>query len=400
MRQKELVLNPADKFIVSVISSYYLNRDFDGVNTDICWEDVLARVGKHRIGPLLYFAIKNDPKFSVPEWVAEVLKESFFDSVLKQAYYQAELEKLLAYLESKGIEIIVMKGFVLSRLIYPDPALRTFVDLDLLFKEKDWSAIRLGLLEAGFMPTKDREALPPKLTDWEVFEHDLAFYNAVGSKVELKLDPFDLGIRSRLIDEIWNKSVVYEFGSIKCRALSPEHQLLHLLLHLNQHGFRRMKWFIDIALIVANDRELDWELIASAAKREGVLAPAYFTLINVCKLFDMELSEKILSQLRPGPVKRMLWRSIWPEEHIASFDGIDYAAFLFPKKIFSKWFIPNILLTGKTIQKSSYFIRRVFPTGDFLERKYSNGEKRSYAYYMIKRYGSLFKFSNRIKPGA
>jgi len=398
MGQKEIVLHPADKFIVSVISAYYLKRDFDGADADICWEDVLARVARHRIGPLLYFAIKNDPKIGVPEWVAEVLKESFFESVFKQAYYQEGLEQILTYLEDKGIEIIVMKGFVLSRLIYPDPALRTFVDLDLLFKEQDWSEIRKALLEAGFTPTTGFESLPPKIIDGEVFEHILAFYNETGSKIELKLDPFDLGIRSRMIGEIWDKSVVYDFGSIKCRALSPEHQLLHLLLHLNQHGFKRMKWFIDIAFILASDQALDWELIANAARREGVLAPAYFTLINVCKLFDIELSEEILNRLRPGPLRRMLWQSIWPEEHIAGFSGTEYAAFLFPKKVFSKWFIPNILLTGKAVQKSSYFIRRVFPTGDFLERKYSNGEKRSYAYYMAKRFGSLFKFSDKAKP--
>ncbi|HZD59203.1 MAG TPA: nucleotidyltransferase family protein, partial [Anaerolineae bacterium] len=335
-------LSLADKFIVSVIGSSHFNMEFDGAEADICWESFLDSSIQHGVAPLLYFTIKSNPQFNVPEWVVEQLKDSFFASFVRQAAYHAELEQLITYLRGKGIEIIVMKGPVLSRLFYPDPALRYFVDIDLLFKEKDWGEIRSFLLKAGYIATKDCEVLPPKLIAGEVHEHILAFYNEDGLKVELKLDPFDLGVGSRMIDEIWERSTSCDFGSFTCRSLAPEHQLLHLLVHLNQHGFGKVKWFVDIAFILMNERALDWELVIHDAKREGILAPIYFSLVHVCKLFNIKMNEEILDQLRPGYIKRTMWRSIWPEKDITNFSGIQYAALLFPKKVFSKWFIPNL----------------------------------------------------------
>jgi len=390
-------LNLTDRFIIKVIGSYYFGREFNWASIDICWEDVVEKAFRHGVVPILYFAVKDNPQLGAPEWVVDQLRSTFLAHFYKHITYEAEIEKLLAHLEDKGIEVIILKGFVLSRLIYPDPVQRTFVDVDLLFKEKDWGSIRAFLLEAGFELTRDDlgEVLPPKIIPGDNFDHTLIFYNTSQLKLELKLDPFDLGIRSRMLEDIWEKSVVHDFGSFKCRSLAPEHQLLHLLIHLNHHGFRKIKWFIDIALILKNEHKLDWELIAHSAKRDNIHAPAYFSLVHVCRLFDIELNEKILEQLRPGYIKSMVWRSVWPEKDIANLSGIEYGPLLFRKKFFSKWFIPNILLTGKAVQKTSYFLRRVFPPSDFMESKYSNGAKRSYVYYMAKRYRSLLNTSAR-----
>ena len=68
----------------------------------------------------------------------------------------AEARGLLREISGAGVEVILLKGMDFATRLYPRPALRPFVDIDLLVREKDWAAVTGTMTRLGYVPHETR----------------------------------------------------------------------------------------------------------------------------------------------------------------------------------------------------------------------------------------------------
>ncbi len=166
------------------------------------------------------------------------------------------LKKLKGFLEvtdalrAAGIGFIPLKGFVLSQKIYGDPSFRFTGDVDLLLEPADIEKALSVMEKLGFVPSlfpwPSGEKQKQRLIG---FRNQFALENpATGLDVELHWRLFyypilPSGETDRIVKE--NLSTI-AFQGRTFQVLNPELDLLFLLIHGGMHGWRRLKWLVDV----------------------------------------------------------------------------------------------------------------------------------------------------------
>jgi len=176
-------------------------------------------------------------------------------------------------LDTKGISWRLTKGAALAHLDYPDPAVRTFGDIDLIVHPDDWSGTLDSLAANGYRrqaPTLSGRydhhyGKGATLTAPEGLQVDLHRRFAVGR----------FGVTSRM-EDLFTSSEAIELAGRTMPVLNPAGRLLHACFHAALGGFRRLRAFRDVAqLIVVTGADWDETFsIARSWKAEAVVASA------------------------------------------------------------------------------------------------------------------------------
>lgn len=353
------------------------------------WNEVLNGARSHGITSLLHQKLTNANLLDlIPQQARQTLQNEYLILAARALVLRLQMQKLLASFNKAGIEVIVLKGAALAETIYSDFLLRPYGDIDLLVQERDWEIIGKTLSELNFsISGSDFANRLPRLTKFDVAQH-LHFLDDQGTNLELQFDPLQLGLGIKTINEIWQCADVARIAGVTTKILSPEYQLLHLCVHLNKHGYRRLLWFIDIALHIKSSF-IDWKKLRALAKTEGVLPSIYFTLYYLNVFFGRLVPSAVIESLKPDFVKRLVWQKLWPADKVLCFNAAHETGLVFHRELPDRWFIPNLLLAGRASEKLHYFWCKAFPPQSFICRKYLLAGERinpvSYAYYCLMR---------------
>src|SRR5205085_4579678 len=99
----------------------------------LLWERVLELADWHRLGPLLWGLLSQDPfKASVPPDTLAALRMSAMTTAASNMNLQLQLDRVLAALAKETIPVMLLKGAALIETVYPSVGLRPMEDLDLL----------------------------------------------------------------------------------------------------------------------------------------------------------------------------------------------------------------------------------------------------------------------------
>lgn len=63
----------------------------------------------------------------------------------------AESRKILARLRAAGVDAVALKGADFAARLYTPPALRSFIDVDLLVRDRDWERVAAVTLQLGYL---------------------------------------------------------------------------------------------------------------------------------------------------------------------------------------------------------------------------------------------------------
>ena len=118
---------------------------------DLNWDKLLQMADYHHILPLVYSNLTKITPNHVPKGTLNLLRDHYFANVVKNGYKTKELLKLLKIFQAHNIRAIPYKGAILSTILYGDPLLRYYSDLDLLIFRKD-------LLQEFFPNCRHRKA--------------------------------------------------------------------------------------------------------------------------------------------------------------------------------------------------------------------------------------------------
>lgn len=112
------------------------------LSLSVDWQQLLQLAQMHMLLPLLYDGLHRKAKDweQVPEPAKKILHQAFLQAVYQDVQMESLGQKLKEKLTEAKVPHIFLKGAVLKHN-YPEPALRTMCDIDILVYTKDYPKI-------------------------------------------------------------------------------------------------------------------------------------------------------------------------------------------------------------------------------------------------------------------
>ena len=200
-----------------------------------------------------------------------------------------------------GAEVAVLKGIATEGRWYAQLGERTCTDLDLLLDpaaQPDTASI-----VAALDPQRGASGAIHWLVRRRLLQHVDLRVGAI--PVDLHLDPLKIGIPTRQLDAVWATTEVLQTPHGSLRVLSPEIELILLLLHLNKDGFALLGPFLDVARILERGA-LDWDALRAFVRGEGLDVPVWKSLGLVATVLELQVAAP-----KVGGPRGWTWDRLW-----------------------------------------------------------------------------------------
>ncbi len=375
----------------------------------IHWDEVMESASWYGIEPLLYNALKAfQGTNAIPEEFMEKLKVAYYDTVARNMYLYAELERILESFNNSGTEVIVLKGAALAQTVYGDIGLRPMSDIDLLVKRQNLPDAEKILSASGYF-LDERKA-----SGWyqrNQHHHMNYIHREKGVLVEIHWQIANITHPSRIRDfdnamimGWWERAMVVRFSGRPARILSPEDCIFHLCLHFLKHRYKnRYQGFgagftsrgaliqiHDIFQTIKHFRdEICWQRVKDKAEKYGIANPVFVTLCVVKEIMgeNDEMICKILGEFTPERRERELVSMIC-KKILVREDSLSV--------------VPSQIIQSQAAQKYSekiHILRSyLFPKPKFISERYSVPicSFKFYFYYLIRPFMLLFRYGRLL----
>jgi hypothetical protein len=196
------------------------------------------------------------------------------------------LVQLVRLLESEGIDYRILKGPAMAHLVYPEPWLRSYGDIDLLVAAQDFETMIRLLVDLGYV--RDRPQPRPGFD--RRFGKGVTVFSTDGFPVDLHRTLAEGPFAQRIHQsELFARSSSFFLGGHSVRALGTEENFLHACLHaVLGDAPPRFVPLRDLAQILQTT-DLDVERVhrlSSSWKAEAVIARAVCTAWSVFQLTE------------------------------------------------------------------------------------------------------------------
>lgn len=118
------------------------------------WPAMLQLAEAHRLAPLLYYHLRQEPHrdawYRVPAAIRRQLTVQYLRHQRANQIRLAALRTILEAYADAHLPVLLLKGSALCHLLYPDPALRPMGDLDVLVRPGDADRAQALLARLGF----------------------------------------------------------------------------------------------------------------------------------------------------------------------------------------------------------------------------------------------------------
>jgi hypothetical protein len=260
-----------------------------------------------------------------PPWFREQMLNRQRFTAAQWLRWRLELRNIVQAFREHGIDLILLKGAVLTSVAYPDTCLRSMSDLDLLVKPVD-AQRALRLIEAEGFGCPDYYAS----THPELFSG-----RSAPATAELSVPLQKAGTRAFVelhtqlesaepaypvpTARLWDGAEDVDLCGLPCRTLERHEFLLHLIMHLSEHHVfeHGLRSLLDVHLwIERHHTQLDWRLIADQAARRGYAQWVYLSLRMVRDALATPVPDAALSALG-APVQLAAMQQLAYEQVLA-----------------------------------------------------------------------------------
>lgn len=282
----------------------------DGVD----WDVFLSLANRHRIlvpGDVLQRVLGDQ----FPGRVDEQLKGRKAEACRLALRHTAELVRINQAFRAQGIDVLPMKGMMLSLQLFGDPAMRLARDLDLLVRPEKLADADRVLQAAGYRRTFPDFVMTPKREKWVLqHSHHFAYFHDDRRQL-IELHWRLLQWRTVDVAELWNHCQPSSWMGTTFLNLLDDALLLFLCDHGAKHRWSRIKWLSDFAGLLAQERSFSWENILALADRfdlslalaqAGMLVHWLYGMPLPQPLFALVANEKRAVSLGVQAVEAML----------------------------------------------------------------------------------------------
>ena len=263
------------------------------------WPAIVTQAQKHRLGPMLYWRLKQNGSESLPESLWQQLREGALKVAKVYLLLDLARHQIQTALAEIDVPCVWFKGSVLAPAIYPHPALRPMGDLDFLvpYAQRNEALAAVEALRYVRLPD-------------DLFGDVRHHYHLAGGRanlVHVELHYWLLGRdHSELLPEEQLRWFWSQTQEIECApgdtllTFTPEAHLLYLCAHaLLQHGEARMRLlhFLDLNYLVEHTAP-DWDLLVEKAVELRWSYAVEQALQKSIAFFATPVPEHVISTLR------------------------------------------------------------------------------------------------------
>ena len=255
----------------------------------------------------------------VPAPVWRAMEQAAAQIAFDGMVHLRQLAGVVATLRSAGIDPLLLKGYALADLVYPDPVSRPSHDLDLLVRPDQVMPACQALARIG-CTLPDQATVDIQLA----YAYDLPVVlppmAGLATLLELHWDLAPRGLFALDLDLGRARSEIFDLAGQPARRFSPEDMLLHLALHMRKHRYVGLRWLCDVAELLrrfagpAAPRPLDWQYVAGAARAAGLTVLLYTCLTLAQRLLHAPVDPALLARLEPAGWRRVLLQSVLSQE--------------------------------------------------------------------------------------
>lgn len=261
------------------------------------WDKLLREIERHRVGGLLQRRAKDAPATDWPPDAAARL------SVLAQATARRAFQlagehlRLARALEREGIPALGVKGLPLAQRLYGEQGIRHAGDIDLLVRLRDVEKADRILQAEGLRRTNPSFALTPR--QQRCFTETKPEFEYVRPAAAIRVELLWRLEGLPLDEAFWAPALPGAGLNPLARTLPADLDALYVLQHGARHGWFRLFWLLDAALLLRSPT-LDGAALIDTARRLDVALP----VLQAAELVRQLLRVPIPAPLVPRPEER------------------------------------------------------------------------------------------------
>ncbi|MBN1628404.1 MAG: nucleotidyltransferase family protein [Thermoleophilia bacterium] len=257
------------------------------------WDRFFELALWHGLLPLVNQSHQERP--FLPEPVATRFAEAARTNVIRSLRYSAALLRVIDRLEADGMPVVALKGPVLAAQVYGDPALRSFVDLDILIREEHLRTALASLRILGYEPglpgdETGRHSL--RARQHSVLHHALS---NITLEVHWRLARANAGVRMHTDDVFSRAEPVPLLGRV-VRSLTPSDQFLYLAVHAANDGWNQLEHLRTLGEMVTQHPATDWHAQMERAWSLGIGRRVYIAA-RLLQMLEVRWDDQILTEL-------------------------------------------------------------------------------------------------------
>ena len=274
------------------------------------WNRFLAWVTRHGIGPLVHRNLQRMSPSVCPGFVLDQLQEQQAHNARQVLSQIAEAARVTRVLGDAGIQSIIIKGPVLSLLLFGEPTLRVSRDVDILVDPSHAANADRLIIQSGYRRTApDFELTSRQHALYQRWRCQFGYYSersAVAQELHWRLTS-NINLFPLPDETLWARIDPVRLGGTDFHTLPDEEMFLYLCVHGSMHVWFRLKWLADIAAIL---RRVPPSFVEKAAKRAlslGIARPFHQAIVLAHLLLDAPsppavLAKAALDKATPGLV--------------------------------------------------------------------------------------------------
>jgi len=341
--------------------------------TEVNWEYLFLLARRHAVVPLLYLQLERHASDLVPHEHLQQLKKHYLENTARNTVLTAELCRLIALFADTGIEAIPYKGPILALFAYGNPALRRFVDLDVIVRKSDVLKAREILLAEGYTAAKSLS-----LSQQELLlrtQHNMQFSrdnHRLIVELHWEVAPY-LFASSVNAETLWRDLMTVNINGAQVKTLAADDLLFSLCVHGSRHLWERLSWICDIAELISR-RSFNWPKLLERAANADNERMFLLGLFLAEKLLDASLPAEVKQRCDADERLRSLAENV--VEHL--FNGTTHVPAT-SREIFKY----NIRVRKTLTARARYLLHMLRPTDSDLSLR-SLPASLSFAYYLIR----------------
>jgi hypothetical protein len=279
---------------------------------ELDWDLFLSLVRQHGVHPVVSTVLNRYGKGRVPGDITTRLKEWARNNTLNSLQQTQEQLRLISRLQAQGIDIIPLKGQLLSHQIYGTIGMRCSSDIDILVHPDCLEETYRSLDRDGYVCCLHNTKLSPKqMKHIRTNLYHLEFiHEAKNICLELHWNLGSLWLTEQMT-QIWGHVATYRWQNAEVKCLDQISQLLFLCDHGARHRFTYLKWLSDIARIMAGLANEEWdELLAQSATLDLRHTLAH-TILLVNWVYGVSIPDRVQTFVRSDDYPHKLSRKIY-----------------------------------------------------------------------------------------
>jgi hypothetical protein len=230
----------------------------------------LETVATEGISGLLHERVHGTAAHLLPPALVEGLRDAAHRQVARELAQRIELQRLVAVVGARGVDMLLMKGAALAYDVYPDPAWRVRTDVDLLIRERDRTLVEACLNTLGY------ECEPQVSGRFATYQFHARHTDVHGvghlCDVHWKISNPQRFADAIAFDELARAAIPLKLLGPDARGLGRAHALWLACVHRVAHHYDRdaIPWLYDIHLLIERMDDENLARFLALAERTGV----------------------------------------------------------------------------------------------------------------------------------